>query len=101
MQIDGDVQLLALRQDGPVLRVIQVGVAEIGVGVPTFEAQLLDAALEFLDGVIHVLGSERRPAAEAIGILGDGGGQDVVGVLSYLHTHFRGRASTPGDVWDR
>ena len=42
VQIDDDAQLLSLGQDGPVALLVDVGVAEVGVGLPTLEAQLLD-----------------------------------------------------------
>ena len=81
VQVDGHVQFGAFGQDGPVLLLVDVGVAVVAVCLPAFEAQLLDAALQLFAGGIGVFGGERGVADEAVGILRYGGGQLVVGVV--------------------
>ena len=78
MQVDDHPQLLGLGQDGPVAALVDVGVTEVGVGLPPLEAQLLHAALEFGGGGLRVLGRQRRETHEPVGIPVDRGRQLVV-----------------------
>ena len=52
--------------------------------LPALEAQLLDAALQLLAGLLGLLGAEGGVADEPVGIPGDGGGQLVVGLAGQL-----------------
>ena len=71
-------------------RIVEERVAEVGLRVPAFEAQLGDAALQFMNGVLDVLGSERRPATQAVGVPGDGLSENVVGIFSHRDAHVYG-----------
>ena len=65
MQVDGDAELLSLREDRPVALLVEERVAEVRVGLPAPEAELADGALQLEDGGVHVLRVQGRVPAES------------------------------------
>ena len=78
-----------LGQNRPVPGIVKVGVAEVRVGVPALETQVVHAPVELSHRVVDVLRSESRESAEAVRVPGDSLRQKIVRVLRHLGTHCR------------
>jgi len=78
VEVDGDVELLRLGEDGPIALFVEVGVAVVAVGLPADEPQFLDRSLEFLDSGVDVGDGQGAVSAVAVGMSVDGRGQRIV-----------------------
>ena len=69
--VDRHAELLGFRQKRPIAFFVQVGIPEVGVGVPANESKLSYAALKLFDGRIGIFGGERSVSHEPFRVFGD------------------------------
>ena len=89
VQVDRYPEFLSLLQDRPVALVVKVGVAVVRMGVPSLEAQLLDATLQLSDGLFRLPGAQSGKAQVAGGVPVDGLRQLVVSIFRDRRRHLR------------